>query len=173
MTRDVGTGAGGPCRNGPRIVVGVDGSGQSMLALAWAAHEANLRDAALEVIHVDFFRHEALEEFAPDMIIAEQAVLGRAVVRAKALEPGILVTGRVADPPAAQALIAASEGADLLVVGSRGLGPLKEMTMGSVSTECVHHAHCPVVVLRPFAEPERKPANGRLAVSAASSARDR
>jgi nucleotide-binding universal stress UspA family protein len=120
-----------------------------MRALGWAALEAELRGAALQVVHVDFARHQALEALAPGMLSAEQSVLDRAVVRAKALAPSILVTGRLCDPPAGKALIAASEGAEMLVVGSRGLSGLKELALGSVSRECAHHGLCPVVIIRP------------------------
>lgn len=134
---------------GRRIVVGIDGSPSSMRALAWAAAEAERRSVALEVVHADFFRHDVVSAFAPNILVSEQSVLDRAVDRARALAPDVLVTGRMCDPPAAQALIAASGGAELLVVGSRGLSHLKELTLGSVSSECAHHASCPVVIVRP------------------------
>jgi nucleotide-binding universal stress UspA family protein len=134
---------------GSRIVVGVDGSSLSMRALAWAAEEARLRGSALVVVHVEFCRQEALQALAPGLIEAEQQVLKRAVARAKALAPGILVVGRVCDPPPGKALIAASEGAEMLVVGSRGLSGLRELTMGSVSNECAHRARCPLVIIHP------------------------
>lgn len=133
----------------PRIAVGVDGSEPSIEALDWATSEARLRGAVLEILHVDFFRHEALEAFAPDMLATEKSILDKAMIRAHSLAPEVLVTGRILDPPAGKALIAASQGADLLVVGSRGLSGLKEIALGSVSNECAHHARCPVVIIRP------------------------
>lgn len=148
ITSDVLTCPDGPGFVGPRIVVGVDGSAASMRALAWAAAEAELRGAALEVVHVDFARQVALDALAPEMLSVEQSILDRAVVRARALAPNVPVTGRVCDPPAGKALIAAGEGADLLVVGSRGVTGLKELALGSVSSECAHHAVCPVVIIR-------------------------
>jgi nucleotide-binding universal stress UspA family protein len=50
---------------------------------------------------------------------------------------------------AARTLIEMSQGADLLVVGSRGLGGFSSMALGSVGQACVHHAHCPVLIIRP------------------------
>jgi nucleotide-binding universal stress UspA family protein len=58
------------------------------------------------------------------------------------------VRARVAEGDPAQVLLGASDGADLLVVGSRGHGGFTEALLGSVSQHCVHHAHCPVVVIR-------------------------
>lgn len=143
---------------GPHIVVGVDGSPSSMRALAWAASEAELRGTALVVVHVDFARQEALEALAPEMLLTEQSVLDRAVAQARDTAPSVAVTGVICDPPAGKALIAASERADLLVVGSRGLSGIKGVWLGSVSSECAHRAHCPVVIVRPSSH-ERSPAN--------------
>ena len=62
---------------------------------------------------------------------------------------GITVERKLENGSPAYALIDASEGADLLVVGSRGHGGFTGLLLGSVSAACVHHAHCPVVVVRP------------------------
>ena len=130
-------------------MVGVDGSPDSMQALAWAAGEARLHEAVLEVVHVDFFRHEALEALAPDVLSYEQTLVERAVSRARAREPDIEVVGVLREPPVAKALIEVSAGAEMLVVGSRGLSGLKKLALGSVIGECVQHALCPVVIVRP------------------------
>lgn len=151
MTSNCGSDSSSSGGVGARIVVGVDGSGPSMRALAWAAAEAEMRGVALEVVHVDFVRHVALEALAPAVLSWEQSVLDRAVLKAKALAPTVPVTGRICDPPAAEALVSVSEGAEMLVIGSRGLSGLKELALGSVSRECAHQASCPVVIIRPRA----------------------
>jgi nucleotide-binding universal stress UspA family protein len=134
----------------PRIVVGVDGSPTSLGALEWAVREARLRGATLELVHVSFFRQTALDlETFADQKEREQAILDAAVAKASAMAPDVNVTGRLCDPPTAKALVDLSKEADLLVVGSRGFGPFKELTLGSVSQDCARHAQCPVVIIGP------------------------
>jgi nucleotide-binding universal stress UspA family protein len=132
----------------PRIVVGVDGSPTSLEALEWAVREARLRGATLEVVHASYFRQVFLDSF-PGAKEGERSILDAALARAKAMAPDIRLVGRFGDPPAAQVLVEVSKDADLLVVGSRGLGPLKEFSMGSVSHDCARHAQCPLVIIRP------------------------
>jgi nucleotide-binding universal stress UspA family protein len=135
----------------PRIVVGVDGSEPARRALLWAAEEARLRDADLEVVHA--WQHPtttfglvlpaddraAAEAYARHVLdVAVEALAGRGL----AVEP-ILVDG-----PPARALIEASAGAALVVVGSRGRGGFRGLLLGSVSGQAMHHARCPVVVVR-------------------------
>ncbi len=136
----------------PRIVVGVDGSPTSLAALEWAVQEARLRGGTLEVVHATFFRGEALElgPFA-DLKRRERSLLDAAVAKARDLAPDITVAGRVGDPPAAKMLVDVSKDAYLLVVGSRGLGAIKEFTLGSVSHDLARHAHCPLVIIGPAA----------------------
>jgi nucleotide-binding universal stress UspA family protein len=61
---------------------------------------------------------------------------------------GVPVRARVVEGNPAQVLLDAADGADLLVLGSRGHAGFTEALLGSVSQHCVHHAHCPVVVIR-------------------------
>jgi nucleotide-binding universal stress UspA family protein len=74
-----------------------------------------------------------------------QAGLTGATVDAMIAVP---VRARVVQGDPAQVLLDACDGADLLVVGSRGHAGFTEALLGSVSQHCVHHAHCPVVVIR-------------------------
>lgn len=130
-----------------RIVVGVDGSAGAEAALEFAVDEARLRNWALEVVHAEFARRVFLDMY-PDLERAEEGVLEAAVTRARQLAPGLDVVASLSDPPAAEALLRASEGADMLVVGSRGLGGVRGALLGSVSIECAHRARCPVVIIR-------------------------
>jgi nucleotide-binding universal stress UspA family protein len=136
-----------------RVVVGVDGSDGSKAALQWAGRQAKLTGAALEV--VTGWEYPAFYGWAPampddvdyeDLAARAQAQMIDQVFGSD--RPATLQTRVVARHPA-EALVEASEGADLLVVGSRGYGGFADALLGSVSTYCVHHAHCPVTVIRP------------------------
>jgi nucleotide-binding universal stress UspA family protein len=137
----------------PRVVVGVDGSEGSKKALRWAARQADLTGATLEA--VIGWEYPAFYGWAPaipeDVDLA--GIAGQALEQAieevfGADRPAGLTTRVVSRHPAV-ALVEASEGADLLVVGCRGYGGFADALVGSVSTFCVHHAHCPVTVIRP------------------------
>jgi nucleotide-binding universal stress UspA family protein len=140
----------------PGIIVGVDGSDHSGRALEWAIREAGLRGAALTVLAV----HQVASNHwtgNPELYPADQPATD-AVRRAaedavqkavtKAGEPGpASVTVRAVSGLAAQEIVQASSDADLVVVGSRGGGGFGRLLMGSVSSQVVHHAACPVVVV--------------------------
>lgn len=139
------------------VVVGVDGSEESWAAARWATEEAGIRNSTLLVVHgwwtpyavppVGIAVHpeetQAFEEDARRMLtdmmdgIVEQATHKPAQV---VLEP--------VEDVAAKALIDRSEGAAMVVVGSRGRGGFKGLLLGSVSQRVVHHAHCATVVVR-------------------------
>lgn len=138
-----------------RIVVGVDGSPGSEAALDWAAQETRLRGSSLLVLHA--FRlplayagtHADPASVEPELTRQSQAVLRTALDRVAAQAGNGEVEGRLAgDQGAADALIQASADADLLVVGARGRGGFHGLHLGSVPIQCVHHAACPVVVVR-------------------------
>ena len=127
--------------------MGVDGSPESARALVWAAAEARSRNAVLEIVHVDVFRREVMDLFGPEVLRSERGILEDAVSRARSLEPSIAVDARLCEPPVGEALIEASENAEMLVVGSSGAGGFKHLALGSVSAECARHAKCPVVIV--------------------------
>lgn len=132
-----------------RIVVGVDGSENAERAIAWAAEEAKLRGATLHVIYSWNFPSPTrgaggLPEI--DIKGSAEQVLADAVSSLGA-EPGIEIEGEIADELATQALVHASDGADMVVVGSRGRGGVKGLLLGSVSQHVAHHARCPIVIV--------------------------
>lgn len=137
-----------------KVVVGVDGSEGSRRALRWAASEASVRGDALELVHV----WEQPQAYAPQGLGAypidpepiegaARALLEELVAEARGLVPGVEVRGELVEGPPAQALLDAARNADLLVVGSRGLGGFASLLLGSVSHQVSHHAPCPVVLV--------------------------
>jgi nucleotide-binding universal stress UspA family protein len=132
-----------------RIVVGVDGSPASVDALRWAAQQAALTGASLET--VTSWSYPTTYGFPVianvDWEQGARAVLEQAITDALG-EAGPPVRRRVVEGHPAQVLARAAEGADLLVVGSRGHGGFAGLLLGSVSEHVVAHAPCPVVVVR-------------------------
>jgi nucleotide-binding universal stress UspA family protein len=136
---------------GPRIVVGVDGFESSNAALRWAIHHAKLTGAVVEAVtawHVPVGTGWMPTADMPDYQDDARAVLGEAIAEMCAVDPDVQVFARVVEGHAGQVLVDAAEGADLLVVGCRGHGGLTEALLGSVGQYCVHHAPCPVVIMR-------------------------
>jgi nucleotide-binding universal stress UspA family protein len=137
----------------PRIVVGVDGSPGSATALRWALDEARLRSATLDVVHAWTapYVYGPLGMYGYTLDPAEFEREAKQVVEKLLRDAEVADDGRVrpvvTEGRPAAVLIAAAEGADLLVVGSRGLGGFAGLALGSVSHQCVHHAACPVVVI--------------------------
>ena len=144
-----------------KIVVGVDGSPSSRAALRWAVRDAVLtggmveavmawqipmilRTSAWAPIYVD--EASGLEEDARNTL---NAVISDEVDPADSQR----VSTRIVNGQAAQVLLQAAADADLLVVGSRGHGSVADALLGSVGQYCIHHAHCPVLIMR--GEPHR------------------
>ena len=135
-----------------RIVVGADGSEGSKEALRWAARQAELTGADLEAVigwHYPAFFGWAPYPDSTDFADCAQQTLDQALKEVFGTERPSWLRARVVQGNAAMVLVDASKGADLLVVGSRGYGGFTDALLGSVSTYCVHHAHGPVVVIRP------------------------
>ena len=135
------------------IVVGVDGSEQSAEALRWAAAAAALRSEPLTAVlawgYLDQHHTIVGERFDPEYSSKDaEAALDAYVVAALGPDPAARVERKVVCDLAAAALLGAAEGADLLVVGARGLGGFRGLLLGSVSQHCVHHATCPVAIIR-------------------------
>ena len=135
-----------------RIVVGHDGSASSLAALSWAARQAALTGSTLEIVMTwewppSFgWAVPVPDDFDPESDI-ENALDG-VVAQVVAAHPGLQVSPRVVSGHPAPVLVEASQGAELLVVGSRGHGEFVGMLIGSVSAYCVANAHSPVLVHR-------------------------
>ncbi|MDQ0261360.1 universal stress protein [Sinomonas atrocyanea] len=133
-----------------RIVVGVDGSPGSVLALEWALEEAKLRGGTIRVITA--WHYPALGEAADTA--SDYETLKQAAARAQtkllagAQAKGAPSSGEVIEGAPVQVLLEAAGDADLLVVGSRGHGGFRGLLLGSVSSQLVHHAPCPVTIVR-------------------------
>jgi nucleotide-binding universal stress UspA family protein len=136
-----------------RVVVAVDGSSTALAAARWAADDARRRRARLDVVTVwqlpylgyapatqALFDEDALESDA-------QAVLRGAVdaIDGTGLEVNPIALRR----PTVAGIIESARGAEVLVMGSRGLGAVQRTVFGSIATQVSHHAPCPLVVLPP------------------------
>ena len=143
---------------GGRLVVGVDGSVTATLAVRWAAREAKLRGATLDLISVweiptadvgfAFGYGGVTDEILKGIEESAAEVLAKGAEAARDEAPGVQVETRAVQGQAADVLVSASGDADLLVVGSRGMGGFRELLLGSTSQQCAHHAICQVVIVR-------------------------
>jgi nucleotide-binding universal stress UspA family protein len=134
-----------------RIVVGIDGSSSSIAALEWAANQAQLTGAALEVLMTWEWPTSYGRSIVPDNYDPNrdcEKVLAEVLAPIQEAHPDLFIRPAVIEGHPAPLLVKASHGADLLVVGSRGHGEFVGMLLGSVSEHCVSNAHCPVLVLR-------------------------
>jgi len=135
------------------ITVGVDGSEGASAALHWAAAEARLRGARLRVVHAWSIPTMAYG-YVPPISLADD--LGQAAAEgldkwlgdAAAELEGVEVERLTCEGNAAEVITDAAADAELLVVGSRGLGGFRELLLGSVSHQCAQRASCPVVIVR-------------------------
>lgn len=147
------------------IVVGIDGSPGSLEALRFAIEEARFRGAELRVVNawhippavygsgwapapIDLDEYRKLAQKALDASLEEAGVSAS----------GVTVTPILREGQPAEVICLEAKDADLVVVGSRGLGGFRGLVIGSVSQQVVHHAPCPVVVVPSHDEDAEKPA---------------
>jgi nucleotide-binding universal stress UspA family protein len=145
------------------IVVGVDGSEHSRLAVKWACDEADRRGALLRLIFAETSEPEHLPPwYEPGQTVesAGQAVVDDAFGLVVMRHPSVVARAEVVKWPPAMVLTVASRSAELLVVGARGRGGFKELLLGSVSDQCIQYSHCPVVVVSDDPESVREPEGG-------------
>ena len=137
-----------------RIVVGHDGSEGSAAALEFACRRAEFTGEEVVVINgwrdggaTGTTRREVPEEFM-DRIAEHERMLAEAIAGVRGEHPGVKIEPEAIPVVAWRALADASAAATLLVVGSRGRGAFSGMLLGSVSQQVLHHAQCPVAVVR-------------------------
>src|SRR5271166_2279994 len=126
-----------PAGSSHRIVVGVDGSENAMRALEWAAAQADRTGAVLEIqtAYEPGYVFVTQDEIKRNM----ERVVEEAAARVAELAPRVTTKSEIHEEAPATALIEASDGADLLVVGSRGLSGFAGLLLGSVSQKCCLH----------------------------------
>lgn len=145
------------------IVVGIDGSSWSDAALEWGVAQASLEGRHLTLLHaiaptvvpnaglyggsgIDYGR------FMDEMQTGGRSMLDAAVAQAHALDPTLNVHPMLVISDARTAMLDLGERAAMIVVGSRGRGPVASLLLGSVSVTVSKHAACPVIVVRPHEE---------------------
>lgn len=139
-----------------RVVVGVDGSEESLRALSFAIDHADRTGGTLTVVHGLGLRQArsrfgALAGPAHDVAAATAAgerLLAEALAGLAERYPDVQVTTEAIPVAPAQVLADASQDASLVAVGARGRGAFAELLLGSVSQAVLHHARCPVAVVR-------------------------
>jgi nucleotide-binding universal stress UspA family protein len=143
------------------IVVGVDGSSSSDLALDWAVEEATRRRLPLRVVHAFSFGHPMTDnEAAIDGLSRPtDSIRENAVARARRANSELEITWNDPAYGPASSLISASEKANTVVLGARGITAAPGMHMGSVAVRVVAHARCPVVVIHDTANTSTEGAN--------------
>lgn len=142
-------------RSGP-VVVGVDGTEASESAIAFAFAEAAARDRRLVAVHT--WTGPVLDTFLlgqsgiePDFVPQQQRaweLLAERLAGWQEKYPEVRVHREVVRDNPARALLRYADGAALVVVGSRGRGGFRGLVLGSTSQDLLHHAHCPVAVVR-------------------------
>ena len=142
-----------------RVVVGVDGSEVSAAAIRFAFQEAARRRVAITVVHAAMptRQHPSLRVPADIVEQVDRQLFAEAMDSRRILVPGIDVETKLVHSHPVQALLDEADGAELIVVGSRGRGGFTGMLLGSVSQAVLHHATCPVAVVHPHPTKASRP----------------
>jgi nucleotide-binding universal stress UspA family protein len=144
-----------------RIVVGIDGSEMAGEALRWAAAQAERTNATLDIRTAPACGHPI--DRAGSSAGVMDSLVHEAALDVQRMMPGVTLTEHVGTYPPAADLVAASDNAGLLVVGSRGRGGFG-LLIGSVGFHCLHLSHCPVVIVHPTPTAGGSQASGRIVV---------
>ena len=137
------------------IVVGVDGSASALAAVSWAAAECARHHVPLRLVHGFMVPVSGYPEFVITAVEARQAIeqqardwLTEAAAAARATAPGVEITTQMLYCGGGGLLVEESKRARLVVVGSRGLGTVTGLLVGSTAVALAAHGHSPVVVVR-------------------------
>jgi nucleotide-binding universal stress UspA family protein len=137
------------------VVVGDDGSACGAAAIRAAALEAECRDVPLHVVRSWTIASavrpaDVPRGLVPSLLEFEAATLATEELRVKEVlkDAADSAVVHVVHAPPAKALLTAAKTADLLVVGTRGMGGFERLLLGSVAEQCVRHAACSVLVVR-------------------------
>ncbi|PWI13256.1 universal stress protein [Streptomyces sp. Act143] len=135
------------------LVVGVDGSESSLLAVDWAVDEAARHGLPLRLVYASLWeRYEGAlppeSRDQPSEQVMADDVVGIAAERAHRRDPQVKVSTEVIADEAVDALLREGHNASVLVTGSRGRGELQGLLLGSVGLTVAARAHCPVIVVR-------------------------
>jgi nucleotide-binding universal stress UspA family protein len=139
------------------LVIGVDGSVESLFAVDWGAREAAQRALPLELLHAwdADVSSETLQTLVPLLERQSADVLKAAADRARSIAPGVEIRRRHTMTRPAPALLHASLHADSIVLGSRGPGRVRAAVARSTSMQVAGHAASPVVVVKGDSGPQR------------------
>ncbi|WP_141576776.1 universal stress protein [Actinomadura sp. WMMA1423] len=156
------------------VVVGYDGSTGGVQALEWAADEARARGLPLTVLHVwDVYVGGPIAMPVVDLRAVAEENLNSGVEHVRKVAPELTVRGVLARGQAAARLIEAGRGADMVVLGPRGLGGFVGLVLGSVGAQVAAHAPCPVVIVRGELVPPPEQVHGHVVVGVDGSAASR
>lgn len=142
-----------------KMLVPVDGSPNSHRALAYAGYLAECCGASLDLLYVvnlsstvAAFSDPSGGVCVPEGVIDDFKEMGQAIIdKALATLPnGIVAKGwvEVGVPPERIVSFSIEQGYDLIIIGSRGLGSIAQLVLGSVSSYVLHRSHCPVMIIR-------------------------
>ncbi|MGW5342958.1 universal stress protein [Streptomyces sp. NPDC004050] len=142
------------------VIVGADGSASSLVAVEAAAREARWRDAGLRIVHAFHWPAACVPLWGAPPMPDEgevrkmaEGLLAEAVERARTVAPSVDFTHAVVTGDPVTVLEAQSRAAELVVVGSRGMGGFVGLMVGSTAVRLAAHGRCPVLVVRDSPEP--------------------
>ena len=160
------------------VVVGIDGSESARMAADWAADEAARRRARLRIVHANLWPtvlmpggHYPIQDQQPTLE-SGQKMVHEAAEQARLRHPGLTVDEEVVTAPPADLMLTESRTAQLVVLGSRGLGGFTGLLVGSVSSAVAGHGACPLVVIRTSNPDGQPPTEGPVVVGVDGSPND-